>query len=324
MKRRPSTHYDEDDGADILAHMGLYPAETCYPDSTLKVENPGAFTSVFANNSQTICNTTWTPDKTVVYIDGCRMDDSIFVCFSYNNPNLNKVIGGTTMEVYSINCAEIPASGVFKTISDGFHVQVNQENSSEYMSLEPDHVITSGIYMDYAGTILVTEAYVSSVYFWVMKSSIRKNRIRPYECWAYAGKNISDTVPKRLIYEKGCTVDGQLVGDFYGYTPHSNSYNTRAIFTVFKFYGYDYVTFECTVRVCPLIDGQHGISFCNSNVCDTRKKREFEVAVGVEDVSVKSSFRVVDQYMYSSSDSAVEWLVVPCLLMALLYRLTRE
>lgn len=276
----------------------------CYPNTTIKVENPGDFTHVFANNSQRICDTTWTTGKDLVYIDNCDMDDKILVHFSYlDGAAYVHVIGGDQSHSSYINCAQIPSSGEFRTINISIDVSVQELKMTTYPPLDPEFELNSGIYTfdPLNGYQLASEALVGTPLFWIMKSTSNKYRIRPEECWAYAGKNVFNNVPSKLLYFKGCTRDESLLTNFMMLVSSKHLYYRQALLYSFKFYGSDYVTMRCKVRVCPFVGVDDHVSFCEKNTCLQRRKRDVSHALGDEVVTVWNTFRIITPSQISGS-----------------------
>lgn len=280
----------------------------CYPNNTVKVENPGNFTYVHANNSVTVCSTTWSAGNGSVYIDGCRKDDDIIVFFSNLESDSFNVLGGKEREAYAIDCKEIPLTGVDFTISNGVHVELGELEQTTYTNFDPEINITSGIYIDALGLNTLEEVETGTPLFWLIRIKTENYRVRPDTCWAYAGKNIIDTVPKKKVYSNGCTVDDQLVGTFYKIG--SGAEGRRALIQTFKFYGSDYVTFVCHVRVCPINIIQ--LSFCDSLECDTerRKRKTHQSLVDTKEVTVSGTIRVVDNYNGSALCGVPDLLLI--------------
>ncbi|XP_060592379.1 uncharacterized protein LOC132747084 [Ruditapes philippinarum] len=280
----------------------------CYPNNTVKVENPGNFTYVHANNSVTVCSTTWSAGNGSVYIDGCRKDDDIIVFFSNLESDFLNVLGGKEREAYAIDCKEIPLIGVNFTVTNGVHVELGELEQTTYANFDPELNITSGIYIDALGISTIDVVETGTPLFWLIKIKTDNYRIRPDNCWAYAGKNIIDTVPKKKVYSKGCTTDDQLVSTFYKIG--TGAEGRRALIHTFKFYGSDYVTFVCQVRVCPINSMQ--LSFCDSLECDTgRKKRNTHQAlVDTKEVTVSRTIRIVDNSNSSTLSGVPDLLLI--------------
>ncbi|XP_045209337.2 uncharacterized protein LOC123561172 isoform X2 [Mercenaria mercenaria] len=299
----------------------------CYPNSTLKVENPGNYSSVFASNSAQICTTTWTQGKTHVYVNNCRIGDDILLSFSNLDAGINYVFTGSA--IFKVNCAQIPDSGVNKTVNNIADIGFGK-NHSVHQSFS----ITSTLSENLTTMTAPSELYVGTLLFWIIESEIGDFDMRPEECWAYAGMAVLDNVTKKYLINDGCTLDEGLVREFQWHDS-ANGSMVWAVFFTFKFFGSDYVTLQCKVRVCP-----RPSDACIIN-CDGRKKRrradnsDDEPAGGItrdqaDDIDNSGTYRltttkvrVIDApYTLMSESASIEseciWLVLVWLVLKIL------
>lgn len=240
----------------------------CFPNNTLLVLNPRNYTTVFANNSKTVCRAVWTDaSKRLARISDCVMDINILVFFSYLSQSSSHVIGGTVSDVYTVNCVNIPKNGVIHNVSVSAKIGFSIQNSTEY----PSFLITSKMYADSFGTKEVNETLVGTGIYWILEPSISSYKIRPEECWAYAGKEINSVVAKKQLIMNGCVVDDTLMGNFVLFS----GLKQRAHVYAFRFINSEYVTMWCSLRICKLRVSGDPPTFCSS-MCSMMGKRDAE------------------------------------------------
>ncbi|XP_052802994.1 uncharacterized protein LOC128233381 [Mya arenaria] len=292
------------------------PAWRCFPNDTIVVENPGGSTRVFTNNDSKKCTADWVPNKLAAIITGCEKDNVVEVTFFTHDFTSPDVYGGPNALTYSFKCKEISESGEFHTIS----VSLQANDLVIEKRIYPTFAVRSKMFLDDTEEDIAETVPAGTPIWWTIET-IPTFVMKPEHCWAYGGQEVLDDVPKVQLIQNGCTIDSSLCSNFMWNTANNGS-KINAALIGFRFYGSDYITLQCSMRMCP----SDTSNFCDWNCSSTKRKRSYLTEsdgseTKSETRSVLYSLRITDNDLIFSSEAT--HLETECVWLFLVWLCTR-
>ncbi|XP_060600523.1 uncharacterized protein LOC132753965 [Ruditapes philippinarum] len=244
----------------------------CNPDDSINVYNLPDDSKIYAmqvvaGGNDVPC-TVHNDNATTVTLTGCSKDETIIItCESYSGQAIYKLHAGKSVVVKFV-CVEIAKEGVNHTINNTYSVQLVVR---DHISVDPIYSVTS--------SLSATSTTVGSEIIWTILFPEHYS-LGVSSCRAYPGTDRSSKEYISLISNGGCSANMDLISNFNSYS------NGTAIATlqVFKFYSYESVFLECSVKVC-----RPGTSPTACMTTCSREKRSVEKRASVRPGSVVST-----------------------------------
>ncbi|XP_060574301.1 fibropellin-1-like isoform X2 [Ruditapes philippinarum] len=211
----------------------------CNPDDSINVFNLPDDSYLFAmqvvTNGNDILCTVHEENATTVNLTGCSKNEEIIITYGpYSEIATYKLHGGKTVIVKFV-CLEIAEQGVIHTVNSSYAAQLTID---QQISIDPSYSVTS--------QLSATSTTVGSEIIWTILFPENYN-LEVSSCTAYPGIDDSSENYVNLISNGGCSVIADIISNFNSY---SNGTAT-ATFQAFKFYNYESVFLECSVKICP-------------------------------------------------------------------------